>query len=138
MICWTLAVKIDNSRYFSDTVEVNSGTFTFTPRDKTSGANYGVGFLIHSYPKTDNAGTRTQNDTTFWYAGNWGSISIDGVFVTQFMGTRPDHSFDERTDLHLAFEVRSDNLIILTGTRAYTDLGNGSTNGFSRRYRLSK
>jgi len=118
----------------ADTAYRAYGTLTFSPRSKQSGSNYGVGLVEHRHDGP--AGTVT--DTLYWYAGNWGSISLEGKVVTLFMQRLPDRSFDSNSDLHLDFLVRTDSKIILDGNRSYTNLGNGANYGFYRRYSLSR
>lgn len=129
----TGTMDLSNHR-LPDTTYRSYGTLTFWPRSKETGSNYGVGLVQHRYDTP--AGPIT--DTLYWYAGNWGSISLEGKVVTLFMSRLPDHSFDSNSDLHLDFLLRSDNKIILDGNRSYTNLSNGANYGFYRRYSLSR
>lgn len=122
-----------NQRVY-DTAYRSYGTLTFSPRSKETGSNYGVGLVQHRHDSP----TGLVTDTLFWYAGNWGSISLDGKVVTLFMSRLPDKSFDQYSDLHLDFLLRTDSKIILDGNRSYTNLGNGANYGFYRRYSLSR
>lgn len=122
-----------NQRVF-DTLYLSRGTLTFSPRSKESGSNYGVGLVQHRYDTP----TGPVTDTLNWYAGNWGSISLEGKVVTLFMNRLRDKSFDQYSDLHLDFLLRTDSKIILDGNRSYTNLSNGANYGFYRHYSLSR
>lgn len=117
-----------------DTLYLSRGTLTFSPRNKEAGSNYGVGLVQHHYDTP----TGPVTDTLNWYAGNWGSFNLEGKVVTLFINRLPDKSFDQYSDLHLDFLLRTDSKIILDGNRSYTNLSNGANYGFYRHYSLSR